>query len=932
MAAWRPHGVDSSSLPGSERILLAFSSTWVDHAVQFVQALRAVRPDLEIWVVAEYPPPAGCGQIAWIPWFPGRTLGQNLGRIRAALRGKKVEWAGLVLDRQIPFWPMRAAAVFCAGPRLLLFNESMDHFSLRPADWPQAARHLRHRLRDFTRHQTNPGGWLYTQVWRLGHPRAYVRPLLVWAASGVGLAVALGKRPGRAAAPLNQKEPPEGVTVVVPSRHGRALLERLLPGLKREMAGLEGEILVVDNGSGDGTAEWLGRRHPDVLVESSREALSFASAVNRGIRRARYRRILLLNNDMELEPGFFAPLLRAFRETPGLFCAAAQIFFPEGKRREETGKTAFRGNRERAEFPVFCPEPVDGEDLSWVLYGSGGCSMYDTRKLRALGGMDEDYRPAYVEDLDLGFRAWRMGWPTVFVSGARAVHHHRATTSRFFQPDEIQAHVEINYLKFLVKSVGGARLFRRLWRQALDRLNWHAAQEPPREWACWALRSACRACRWAGALPPAAISEEAILALGSGEAARFPGVRRDGRKPVVLILSAYLPWPLSHGGAVRMFNLMKHAAAGFDQVLIAFCDHHERPAREVLDLCAEVILVRRKGSHLRPMTERPEVVEEHDQPAFRAALQAALRHYEPALVQMEFTQMGLYASDCGDIPSVLVEHDITLDLYRQLARTRDDWETRQQLKRWERFERRLWRQVSCVVTMSQKDAAMVEGARRVEVLENGVDLERFVPSAEGAQKGRILFIGSFAHLPNLLGLDFFLREAWPRLRAAGALLHVISGSNPRHYLELYKDRVQIGLPAEGVEWDAFVADVRPAYGKAEVVIAPLLASAGTNIKILEAMAMKKAVVATPAGVNGLDVHPGEDVVVVESGREMAEAVLGLMSDAARREAIGAAARRTAQRRYGWGAIGRRQAAMYRSLLEGRQAPGPANAASGRSGR
>ena len=82
-------------------------------------------------------------------------------------------------------------------------------------------------------------------------------------------------------------------------------------------------------------------------VEVSAAALSFARAVNRGIRLARYSHVCLLNNDMILEPGFFAPLVRAFDRVPDLFCATAQIRFPAGVRREETGKAVMAQDRRR---------------------------------------------------------------------------------------------------------------------------------------------------------------------------------------------------------------------------------------------------------------------------------------------------------------------------------------------------------------------------------------------------------------------------------------------------------------------------------------------------------------------------------------------------------------------------------------------------------
>ena len=110
--------------------------------------------------------------------------------------------------------------------------------------------------------------------------------------------------------------------MAIPSRNGKSLLATLLPGIARELDG-PSEIIVVDNGSSDGTAGWLAAEWPGVAVEVSAEPLSFAAAVNCGIARARYSHVCLLNNDMLLEPGFFAALRRALKFPPKLFRKAA---------------------------------------------------------------------------------------------------------------------------------------------------------------------------------------------------------------------------------------------------------------------------------------------------------------------------------------------------------------------------------------------------------------------------------------------------------------------------------------------------------------------------------------------------------------------------------------------------------------------------------
>src|ERR1700680_2498605 len=103
-------------------------------------------------------------------------------------------------------------------------------------------------------------------------------------------------RPVRKAAverPPRSTEP--GISVVIPSRNGKELLAAQLPGIARELAALAAEIIVVDNGSDDGTAAWLGATWPQVQIEAHAVPLSFARAVNRGIARARHGRICLLN-------------------------------------------------------------------------------------------------------------------------------------------------------------------------------------------------------------------------------------------------------------------------------------------------------------------------------------------------------------------------------------------------------------------------------------------------------------------------------------------------------------------------------------------------------------------------------------------------------------------------------------------------------------
>ena len=147
-------------------------------------------------------------------------------------------------------------------------------------------------------------------------------------------------------------------------------------------------------------------------------------------------------------------------------------------------------------------------------------------------------------------------------------------------------------------------------------------------------------------------------------------------------------------------------------------------------------------------------------------LRQTVRKWKPALAQLEFTQMAQYAADCAPAKTILVEHDVTLDLYQQLLAQGDDWELRRQLERWIPFE-------TCRLASGGprghnvgKGSCADIGARRAR-RERRVPSQRrgpgtgFDPRQWLADPRRLLFIGSFAHLPNVLAVDFFLREAWP---------------------------------------------------------------------------------------------------------------------------------------------------------------------------
>jgi O-antigen biosynthesis protein len=716
-------------------------------------------------------------------------------------------------------------------------------------------------------------------------------------------------------------------TIVVLNWNGRDLLAEGIPSVidavRRD--GRPHEILVVDNGSNDGSAEFVRTSFPDVKVLDLPENLGFGAGNNVGVMAATHEIVVLLNNDMVVDPGFLRPLLDGFG--PSTFAVSSQIFLQDrAARREETGLTSARFRRGMVDFEHRNPAGRRFSRRAYpVFWAGGGSSAFHRGRFLALGGFDEVYSPAYVEDTDLSYQAWKMGWEVLFAPESVVYHRHRASSSRMFTRGQLECLILRNQLFFLWKNI-------RSWRYWLL----HCFFLP---WNCYRLARDRGIGVWRGVF-------DAIVALPSLEIGRlgsaFRASRSDGEifelfekpglffarnrrarsawadslKPRILWVTAYLPHLGRHAGAGRMFQLLKRMADNYRITLLSYLEHDEE--REFLPdleaVCDKVVAMRRSPPP-RWQFFAYEPFDEFNTPGMHDALSEVFEETDFDLIQLEYSQMGCYADSAYGIPTIVTKHEV--DFAACVRRLRSESSPPRKVRWFYNYlqvlarETQLLEGVDRVICMTEPDAVELRkyfSRAPVHVVNTGVDLDYFVPPPLPASGPRLVFVGAFQHHPNVDAMIYFCRDILPLIRqqVPDTSLTIVGSGPPPAVADL--------ADQPGIEVTGFVPDIRPYMAKASVYIVPLRLGVGIRGKVLEAWAMRMPVVASPVACAGLRFEPDQNILVAESPRMFAEATISLLKDAGKRDRLGCEGRRTAEAYYSWEASADGLARLYSELI------------------
>jgi len=401
----------------------------------------------------------------------------------------------------------------------------------------------------------------------------------------------------------------------------------------------------------------------------------------------------------------------------------------------------------------------------------------------------------------------------------------------------------------------------------------------------------------------------------------------------VLFLSQIVPYP-PHGGVLqRGYNLLRELGRHASVHLMAFVHPDELPtdaAREeslgvLQGFCerVEYFSLWAKASSVHRVvalaagvcSAKPFSTIAHRSAAFQRRVSEALETVPFDLVHVDTVALSQFVNGRRKVPSVLTHHNIESILMERRAQV----ETRPLIRRvLQRESEKLARyealeapQFDVNIMMSSHDEVTLTRrvpGLRTAVVPNGVDTEYFTPAPD-QETPALVYTGGMNMFANRDAAMYFLDEIWPLITAQAPDVRFFAvGQDPTKELQ------DVAARDPRVMVTGKVPDIRPYVRQSAVYVVPLRVGGGTRLKVLDAMAMGKALVSTSIGCEGIDVRPGEHLVLADTPAAFAQATVALLGDRARRLELGRAARALVERYYAWPVIGELLLGAYEQAI------------------
>jgi sugar transferase (PEP-CTERM/EpsH1 system associated) len=380
----------------------------------------------------------------------------------------------------------------------------------------------------------------------------------------------------------------------------------------------------------------------------------------------------------------------------------------------------------------------------------------------------------------------------------------------------------------------------------------------------------------------------------------------------LLLLVHRIPYPPNKGDKIRSWHLLKHLARRYRVHLATFVDDEDDwqylPTVQALCASSHFAALKPRAARLRSLgalaANRPLSLDYYRDAGLRRWVDAAMRAHRIGRIVVFSSPMAQYAEPYAQVRRVVDLCDVDSDKWRQYA-DKKPWPAsllyRYEASRLLRYERHIAASCDAALLVSAPEAELFrrlapESAARIGWFSNGVDTGYFAPGTfenpYAAGERAIVFCGAMDYWPNVDAVQWFADAILPALQ--GVRLYIV-GARPA-------PQVQALAAQPNIVVTGTVPDVRPYVQHAALSVAPLRIARGIQNKVLEAMAMAKAVVVTPQGLEGIDANVGRELLLAgDAPQTIAAITTALAGPPEALAAIGAAARARVEAAYSWDA-------------------------------
>jgi glycosyltransferase involved in cell wall biosynthesis len=376
------------------------------------------------------------------------------------------------------------------------------------------------------------------------------------------------------------------------------------------------------------------------------------------------------------------------------------------------------------------------------------------------------------------------------------------------------------------------------------------------------------------------------------------------------MVTPYVPYPPVSGGRSRTYNLVRRLARYFSMTVVCF----GRPEEQEFDLtpmremCELIVVDRapspttRQAAWLSLTSPRPITMRLYSSPQMRETIENLLKTRKFDLVHVESFYTVQNLPQDIPVPLLLSEPAIEYLAWWRHALVAQPLYQRPGIAlealKMRIVEPQVWTQATLVGVMSEFDEQIIRQATPgvpTTLAPNGVDIEYFQADGNPREGASALFLGDFKYFPNTDAMLFFIQEIMPLIRAERPdfTLTLLGKDSPPEIVAYGND------PESGVYVEGLVEDTRPYLSRATMFVCPLRSGSGTRFKLLESLACECPVVSTSIGCEGLDPTNGRHMLVADTPRSFADAVLKLINNPEEAERLGHHGRNWVVERHSW---------------------------------